>query len=980
MKILKICTFILLFVLFSVNAFCQFTNVGFWLAKNSPRFRDVNGVSISNNRYLIGVGGNETNDAITTIINSSDGGRNWGLAKDSVNAWLKGVAFADNNLGIAAGNSGLIMRTLDGGQTWTSVALDSSVSSRTLNAVCFTSASTGFIVGGNQYSDSIQTILKTIDSGMHWNVILDQPGYWLRKVNFPDPLHGYAVGDRGMVLKTTDGGQHWNLLTLIGNTTQRQYNSVFFTDSLHGVIIGGNPSLDSIQTILKTNDGGANWGIVSDNRGPMLNDVNFYSSQEGMAVGDYGAFLHTANGGGSWESIALPDTINDARNLRCVGFKDARFGIAAGQYGKILIFNDTTFSMPSAQTGIVWITTDGKVLLTGTVNPNGNTTDVVFEYGETTDLGSHFAANQVSGNDTSGIQVSVEISGLNLQKLYYFRIKVSNPVGIAYSQVQSFYPGLSVPVGSVIILSEGKVKLKGMVEPKGSPTNVFFEYGQTTLLGLSVPADEGTVNDTGKVAVSVELSGLNPEKMYYFRIKSSSAIGIVYSPLQNFFPGYSVPNWSFELWDTTIVQNLTGWNTGSSVTRITSYDGSSAVQLHSDSNGPGVVFYGTPSGSVLVGGIPFTDRPDSIYGYFRYAISIGDTALIFLNLKKNNQSVAYQVFKIAGSSANQFRRLSFPVHYISGENPDSMILACISSNYFGGHNDTSSLIALDNLSFYNSASGIPNGDFEQWQYKNYIKPTGWSSGYSSPDENMDSVIRPTQESYEGKYAVEIRNNVVKKFYGSLTTAQGKVIFTDRPSFKVFARHRNVSLFVKYFPEMEDTLFIQVSFFLNSKYVGTANIDIGTAMPEYTNFVIPVNYTNDSIVPDSATFRIGMHNRNMPYPQTNSRAIIDAITFDGISTLLNPVMVNNLPNEIRIYPNPSVGLVNLNIYGNKSDLNSIRLYSMEGRLLKSFEPDGSVDYSNNPLVLDISNCPNGMYLLELSFMNQDKKYQKIIVEK
>ncbi|MFC4034100.1 Ig domain-containing protein [Streptomyces polygonati] len=65
--------------------------------------------------------------------------------------------------------------------------------------------------------------------------------------------------------------------------------------------------------------------------------------------------------------------------------------------------------------------------------------------------------------------------------------------------------------------------LTGVVVPSGADTTYAFEYGTTTALGSSTPAqDFGTGTQPGLVQTT--LSGLAPNTRYYFRITTSSAV------------------------------------------------------------------------------------------------------------------------------------------------------------------------------------------------------------------------------------------------------------------------------------------------------------------------------------------------------------------------------------------------------------------------------------------------------------------------
>src|SRR6202158_5186489 len=55
-----------------------------------------------------------------TILRTGDGGETWTLQPSGTRNWLRGIAFADANIGVAVGDVGTILRTIDGGATWAS--------------------------------------------------------------------------------------------------------------------------------------------------------------------------------------------------------------------------------------------------------------------------------------------------------------------------------------------------------------------------------------------------------------------------------------------------------------------------------------------------------------------------------------------------------------------------------------------------------------------------------------------------------------------------------------------------------------------------------------------------------------------------------------------------------------------------------------------------------------------------------------------
>src|SRR5262249_16714511 len=96
-----------------------------------------------------------------TILRTTDGGASWTPQFSGTTNILHGVSFVDANTGTAVGESGSIVRTTDGGATWTP---QFSGTTNILYGVSFVDANTGTAVGGNG------TILRTTDGGATWTV------------------------------------------------------------------------------------------------------------------------------------------------------------------------------------------------------------------------------------------------------------------------------------------------------------------------------------------------------------------------------------------------------------------------------------------------------------------------------------------------------------------------------------------------------------------------------------------------------------------------------------------------------------------------------------------------------------------------------------------------------------------------------------------------------------------------------------------
>ena len=94
-------------------------------------------------------------------------------------------------------------------------------------------------------------IIRSTDGGLTWTSVAT-PGGDLKSVSFADSLLGVTVGDEGLILRTTDGGINWQ--TYSGVVTG-DLVAIFLNDPLKGTIIA------SQGAIHQTTDGGTTWSL-----------------------------------------------------------------------------------------------------------------------------------------------------------------------------------------------------------------------------------------------------------------------------------------------------------------------------------------------------------------------------------------------------------------------------------------------------------------------------------------------------------------------------------------------------------------------------------------------------------------------------------------------------------------------------------------------------------------------------------------------
>jgi hypothetical protein len=291
---------------------------------------------------------------------------------------LRSVFFISEEIGYVGGQSGLMMKSLNGGDIWdTAIVLNLA----TITDILFISndpmygwASSNVINesldnnlaitsdGGKNWSAmktqngrSINSIHVLVDqSGVHaWIAGYDSFGRFLRRgpgVNnqfseqilvFPPinnkPLHGIhgkdlksmvAVGLDGTILMPNQANQNNPWIVVNTPISNHLYDVHFLTEKVV-VIVGANGA------ILRSVTGGTSWSSINSGVSTDLFGVHFANSQHGWAVGRAGTILHSSDGGLTWAKQGS----NSTKDLYDVHFINDSTGWAVGDEGTILKYS-----------------------------------------------------------------------------------------------------------------------------------------------------------------------------------------------------------------------------------------------------------------------------------------------------------------------------------------------------------------------------------------------------------------------------------------------------------------------------------------------------------------------------------------------------------------------------------------------------------------------------------------------------------------
>lgn len=184
--------------------------------------------------------------------------------------------------------------------------------------VYFVNESTGVAVGDSG------TIVRSVDEGLNWELIMTNDTVNLRKVKFFDSLNGIAIGSD--VFKTSDGGLNWAVL----NIQNDYYYDIEIVDG-STCLISGYP-----EAILKSNDKGENWtSIAGQNINEEIGLLSFVNENIGYSC-HYGGgitnkILKTVDGGYNWTTINTESGIDNSI-IEAFSFVSEENGFRGGWY------------------------------------------------------------------------------------------------------------------------------------------------------------------------------------------------------------------------------------------------------------------------------------------------------------------------------------------------------------------------------------------------------------------------------------------------------------------------------------------------------------------------------------------------------------------------------------------------------------------------------------------------------------------------
>jgi photosystem II stability/assembly factor-like uncharacterized protein len=271
---------------------------------------------------------------------------------------LQAIASNDQVI-VAVGNRGVVLRSADAGQSWERRMLDGGPFLMDID-VCpdgrfaALSATREVWIGSADASDwqptllqsdetpqaltcdmqgrlwvvgSFSTIWRSDDMGRSWQETSLDEDLYFTTIQFVDDQFGFMTGEFGTVARSTDGGESWEMLTPIAGDFYPQ--DALFLDRDNGWVVG------LTGTVLRTTDGGESWvpEITST-------DAPFYGidrrGDDMYLVGGFGTVMKRAPDG-HWDRVEHDQPIRFyLRGLKLTG--DGQL-VAAGGAGALLVMS-----------------------------------------------------------------------------------------------------------------------------------------------------------------------------------------------------------------------------------------------------------------------------------------------------------------------------------------------------------------------------------------------------------------------------------------------------------------------------------------------------------------------------------------------------------------------------------------------------------------------------------------------------------------
>jgi len=225
------------------------------------------------------------------ILISDDSGGRWRQIQAPTRATLTGVFFLDRQQGWIVGHDQIILKTVDGGESWAQVYQDIEADSPLFD-IYFLDSDHGFAVG------AYGQFLETFDGGASWS------GRWISEDDFhlnqivPLGQKLFIAAEAGFIYRSDDQGANWTALT-------PGYEGSFF-----GVLPLAEEKLLLFGlrgNMFRSDDAGTSWTEIETATEASLTSGLVLSDGTVVITGLAGAILISADQGRNFSRLQDPN-------------------------------------------------------------------------------------------------------------------------------------------------------------------------------------------------------------------------------------------------------------------------------------------------------------------------------------------------------------------------------------------------------------------------------------------------------------------------------------------------------------------------------------------------------------------------------------------------------------------------------------------------------------------------------------------------
>jgi photosystem II stability/assembly factor-like uncharacterized protein len=236
-------------------------------------------------------------DSVSLLIHSLDAGASWDTLWQGSPLVFRTVAFASDSTGWMGGEHEAVMKTTDGGLTWTTQHIDTLVTANVRKIIALDMSRVVAVTGTG-------TFLRTTDGGSTWSRTVIENS-WEQPVTIAFPTRSIGFYGGSELFRTLDGGATW---APVNNSLHQTASHMEFITHLLGWV-----STD--KGLYASTDGGTSWSLRNDfSSNPAIMHFDFLDSLNAWGVG-YKSLMRTTDGGHAWTTTNLDPAIEYVRGV-----------------------------------------------------------------------------------------------------------------------------------------------------------------------------------------------------------------------------------------------------------------------------------------------------------------------------------------------------------------------------------------------------------------------------------------------------------------------------------------------------------------------------------------------------------------------------------------------------------------------------------------------------------------------------------------